>query len=147
MTAGTHGHLPFVHDLAADIHEIHAPACCLWHGGDFYEVTPQGEVVWRYQGPRAHHHDAQWLPNAILLYAACAPVSRAVFSRIACRAGTAHWSPKKRCYGDVIREVNRAGELVWEWKAWEHLNPKDLSYRARLRAAHHWPLVKPGSVL
>jgi hypothetical protein len=49
----------------------------MWHGGDFYEVRPDGEVVWRYEDP-THHHDAQWLPNGHLLYAACAPVPRAL---------------------------------------------------------------------
>ena len=34
------------------------PAWSMWHGGDFYEVTPAGDVVWRYEDI-AHHHDAQ----------------------------------------------------------------------------------------
>ena len=45
------------------------PAWNLWHGGDFYEVTPDGEIVWRHEDPR-HHHDAQWLDNGNLLYTA-----------------------------------------------------------------------------
>ncbi|NYH16260.1 hypothetical protein GGD41_003488 [Paraburkholderia bryophila] len=59
----------------------------MWHGGDFYEVTPQGEVVWRYEDP-AHHHDAQWLPNGNLLYAACERVPAGFAERVP--GGTAH---------------------------------------------------------
>jgi hypothetical protein len=36
--------------------------------------SPSGEVVWRFEDP-AHHHDALWLDNGHLLYAACEPVS------------------------------------------------------------------------
>jgi hypothetical protein len=56
-------------------------AWSMWHGGDFYEVTPEGEVVWRHEDP-AHRHDAQWLPNGNLLYAACPRCPKA--SRNAC---------------------------------------------------------------
>ncbi|MFM0236675.1 aryl-sulfate sulfotransferase [Paraburkholderia phytofirmans] len=119
----------------ADSEDRYAP-WSMWHGGDFYEVTPQGEVVWRYQDP-AHHHDAQWLPNGNLLYAACAPVPAGFADRVP--GGTAH-GPEEVMYGDVIREVNRAGELVWEWKAWEHLNPKDFPIAPGF-GRYHWPLV------
>ncbi|WP_070106193.1 aryl-sulfate sulfotransferase [Burkholderia plantarii] len=108
----------------------------MWHGGDFYEVTPQGEVVWRYQDT-AHHHDAQWLPNGNLLYAACSAVPSGFAERVP--GGTAH-APDEVMYGDVIREVNRAGELVWEWKAWEHLNPEDFPIAPGF-GRYHWPLV------
>jgi hypothetical protein len=112
------------------------PSWSMWHGGDFFEVTPQGEVVWRYEDP-AHHHDAQWLPNGHLLYAACAPVPAGFAARVP--GGTAH-APDETMVGDVIREVNRAGELVWEWKAWEHLKPEDFPIAPGF-GRYHWPLV------
>lgn len=108
----------------------------MWHGGDFSEVTPQGEVVWHYEDS-AHHHDAQWLPNGHLLYVACAPVPTGFAERVP--GGTAH-EPDEVMYGDVIREVNRAGELVWEWKAWEHLKPEDFPIAPGF-GRYHWPLV------
>ena len=43
-------------------------------------------------------------------------------------------------YGDVIREVDRAGGLVWEWKAWEHLDPEDFPIHPGF-GRYHWPLV------
>jgi len=115
--------------------DLYAP-WSMWHGGDFYEVTPEGEVVWRYQDP-AHHHDAQWLPNGHLLYAACAPVPQGFAERVP--GGTAH-GPDEVMYADVIREVDRSGRLVWEWKAWEHLDPEDFPIHSGF-GRYHWPLV------
>jgi hypothetical protein len=111
-------------------------AWSMWHGGDFSEVTPSGEVVWHFEDP-AHHHDAQWLPNGNLLYAACERVSENFAARV--RGGTTHDSAEPM-YADVIREVNRAGELVWEWKASEHLAPEDFPIHPGF-GRYHWPLV------
>ncbi|OXI78937.1 aryl sulfotransferase [Burkholderia sp. AU33423] len=108
----------------------------MWHGGDFYEVTPQGETVWRYEDP-AHHHDAQWLPNGNLLYAACEPVDAAFARRVP--GGTPHGDDEVM-YADVIREVNRAGQIVWEWHARDHLRPEDFPIAAGF-GRYHWPLV------
>ena len=83
------------------------PAWSMWHGGDFYEVTPSGEVVWRFEDI-AHHHDAQWLPNGNLLYAACEALPPEFVRRVP--GGTAHANDAPM-QGDVIREVNRRGEL------------------------------------
>ncbi len=112
------------------------PAWSMWHGGDFSEVTPEGEVVWHYEDP-SHHHDAQWLPNGNLLYAACEPVPEGFAARVP--GGTAHGTDEVM-YGDVIREVNRNGNVVWEWKAVDNLNPEDFPIHPGF-GRYHWPLV------
>ncbi|MFM9433002.1 hypothetical protein ACFDR9_000031 [Janthinobacterium sp. CG_23.3] len=112
------------------------PAWSLWHGGDFSEVTPDGEVLWHYQDP-SHHHDARWLANGNLLYAACAPLPVEFAGRL---IGGSALAEGASSYGDVIREVNRAGQIVWEWKAWEHLEPGDFPIDPGF-ARSHWPLV------
>jgi len=118
-----------------DSPERYAP-WSMWHGGDFSEVTPQGEVVWHFEDP-GHHHDARWLDNGNLLYAACELVPAGFADRV--KGGTAH-HPDEPMWGDVIREVNRAGELVWEWKAWEHLDPSKHPIHPGF-GRYHWPLV------
>lgn len=112
------------------------PAWSVWHGGDFYEATPEGKIVWRYQDPM-HHHDARWLPNGHLLYAACEALPREFSSRI---PGGATSHPDAVVYGDVVREVDRQGRLVWEWKTCEHLSPEDYPIHACFGRAH-WPLI------
>jgi len=119
----------------ADSPERYAP-WSMWHGGDFYEVTPAGDVVWRYQDP-AHHHDAQWLPNGNLLYAACEPVSEAFARRV---PGGSDGGALGQMFADVIREVDRSGRLVWEWRAAEHLDSKRFPIHPGF-GRYHWPLV------
>ena len=108
----------------------------MWHGGDFYEVTPQGKTVWHYEDP-AHHHDAQWLSNGNLLYAACELLPREFAARV---PGGHASAPDEPMYGDVIREVDRNGKLVWEWRASEHLDPEAFPIAPGF-GRYHWPLV------
>lgn len=112
------------------------PAWSMWHGGDFYEVTPSGEVVWRFEDP-AHHHDALWLDNGHLLYAACEPVSAEFAARVP--GGSAHGAGEVM-QADVIREVDRSGRLVWEWRACEHLDPAAFPIHPGF-GRYHWPLI------
>jgi hypothetical protein len=111
-------------------------AWSMWHGGDFSEVTPDGQVVWHFEDP-AHHHDAQWLPNGHLLYAACAPVPDGFAQQV---PGGTSYGPDEVMYGDVILEVDRAGQQVWEWKSWEHLAPADFPIHPGF-GRYHWPLI------
>ena len=93
------------------------PLWSVWHGGAFAEVTPAGKTEWEFQDV-THHHDAEWLANGNLLYGAAEPLPKDIASRIASGIdGT--------IYGDVVKEVNRKGELIWKWSAADHLNPAD----------------------
>jgi Arylsulfotransferase (ASST) len=114
------------------------PAWPLWRGGDFYEATPTGDIVWRHQDVR-QHHDAQWLANGDLLYATVEPLSAALSARIV--GGDARRdAPDGIVQGDVIRQVNRAGETVWQWAAGEHLDPADYPIHA-IFDRRHWPFI------
>ena len=95
------------------------PAWDIWHGGHFMEVTPGGDIVWEYED-MYHHHDAQWLPNGHILYTAAA-----------------EWNGKQ---SDIVREVNRKGEIVWEWKAWEHLTKEEWPIHECFNE-DHWPMI------
>ena len=55
-------------------------------------------------------------PNGHILYAAAADVP------------VRKWDKQS----DIIREVNRKGEVVWEWRAWEHLKQEDWLYMSVL---------------
>ena len=49
-------------------------------------------------------------------------------------------------YGDVIKEVDRQGHVVWEWRSWEHLRPEDYPLHDAFER-YHWPMtnaVSPG---
>jgi hypothetical protein len=119
------------------------PAWNLWHGGDFYEATPDGEIVWRHEDPR-HHHDAQWLPNGNLLYTAAEAMPAHLAARVI-GGDERKDGADGVIQSDVVTEVNRKGEVVWEWKAWEHLNPEDFPVHT-IFDRRHWPMINGLSV-
>jgi hypothetical protein len=107
------------------------PMWSVWHGGAFAEVTPAGKTVWEFEDV-THHHDAEWLANGNLLYGAAEPLPKEIASRVA--------SGDSTVYGDVVKEVNRKGELVWKWRAADHLNPADFPINPLFERVH-WPLI------
>ncbi|WP_428488315.1 aryl-sulfate sulfotransferase [Rhodopila sp.] len=114
------------------------PIWPLWHGGAFMEVTPRGDVVWEHND-LAHHHDAHWLANGNLLYTTAERMPAEAAARI--RGGsTDHDLPDGAVFGDVVKEVNRAGEVVWLWRSWEHLDPADFPVHP-IFDRYHWPLI------
>ncbi|EYH89513.1 PQQ enzyme repeat protein [Salmonella enterica subsp. enterica serovar Heidelberg str. N653] len=119
------------------------PAWDLWHGGDFYEVTPDNEIVWHYEDIY-HHHDAQWLANGNLLYTAASPLPADIAARVT-GGDPRRDAPDGVIQSDVVKEVNRDGEVVWEWRAWEHLNPEDFPIHD-IFDRRHWPMINGLSV-
>lgn len=114
------------------------PIWPLWHGGWFAEVTPSGEIVHLREDPY-QHHDAQWLANGDILYGAVAAAPAGFGARLV--GGHADYDPKDGVfYSDVIRQMDRSGRIVWEWKAWEHLDPAEYPVHPGFDRAH-WPLI------
>ncbi len=107
------------------------PMWPVWHGGAFSEVTPAGKVVWEFEDV-THHHDAEWLANGNLLYSAADPLPKKMANILGGGGGA--------MYGDVVKEVNRKGELVWRWSAADHLNPADFPINPLFERVH-WPLI------
>ena len=53
---------------------------------------------------------------------------------------------QQRPFSDTVREVNREGEVVWEWNVWEHLSIKDYPIhecfnRDNAKERLHWPMI------
>lgn len=122
------------HDTSAALY----PAWDLWHGGDFYEATPEGEVVWRHEDIY-HHHDAQWLPNGNLLYTVAAELPAHLAPRV-CGGDRRKDGADGIFQSDIVKEVNRKGETVWEWKIWDHIDPADLPVHP-IFDRRHWPMI------
>ncbi|HAJ05622.1 MAG TPA: aryl sulfotransferase [Chloroflexi bacterium] len=110
----------------------------IWHGGIFLEATPSGEIVWQHTD-LTHHHDAQWLNNGNILYGAVEKLNSKIESKI--NGGhTKLINKTKGMYGDVVKEIDRNGKIVWEWKSWEHLNIEDFSIHPDFERTH-WPYI------
>jgi len=93
----------------------------LWHrfkGGVLLEGDWDGKVVWEYHDPD-HHHDARRTPSGGAIYLAIERVPREVAARV---RGGVPGSAKNGMWADVIVEIDAAGNRVWEWHAYEHLD-------------------------
>ena len=108
------------HENSAELY----PAWDIWHGGHFMEVDSQGGILWEHEDIY-HHHDAQWLENGNLLYASAEEV---------------FVSPIGPVISDRIKEVNRKGEVVWEWCVWKHIHPHIYKTHECFNT-DHWPMV------
>ena len=113
-------------------------AWTMWRGGHFFEVTPGGEIVWEYEDV-THHHDAQWLPNGHLIYCAVEPLPKEFAARIV-GGSNRRDLPDGTIYGDVIKEVDRSGAVVWQWRAVDHLAPEAFPIEPCFDR-YHWPLI------
>ena len=102
------------------------------------EVTPDGKIVWEYTD-LAHHHDAQWLDNGNLLYSVVEPMPKDVADQIV-GGHTKNLPENSIMYGDVVKEVNREGKVVWLWRSWEHLNISDFPMHSFFERTH-WPYI------
>ena len=96
--------------------------CCLYtnegapikaaKGGRILELDWDGNVVWEHLDHN-QHHDVTRLENGNTLYIAWEELSQQEAIRV--RGGVLGTEREGKIYGDVIREVNPVGEIVWEW--------------------------------
>jgi hypothetical protein len=91
-------------------------------GGLIQEIDWDGKVVWEYRDPY-QHHDFRRLPNGNTIYLGWELMRPENVARLkGGRPGTEH---KEGIWADYVREVNRAGETVWEWHGQDHMVIED----------------------
>lgn len=89
-------------------------ACC-------YELDWQSDVVWEYEDPWMHH-DYERLPNGNTLIVKWVEMPKGLVRRVKGGYNDPEDDPKYML-GDLIIEVTVDGEIVKEWKSWEHFDP------------------------
>jgi len=89
--------------------------------GAALEVDWSSRVLWEVRHPD-HHHDARRLRNGNVLLLCLRPVPDALRARI--RGGVPETETPAGIYGDYLVEMTTRGEVVWEWRSWEHLDPE-----------------------
>ena len=103
---------------------VHQPAGdappFVFKGGIVMELDWDGNVVWQFDDPDLHH-DVRVLPNGNLLLLRAEAVPDDLVPQLqgglAGTEGDSVWT-------DYVVEATRDGEIVWEWHAWEHLDPE-----------------------
>ena len=86
------------------------------------ELDWDSNVVWEY---RDHylHHDFVRLPSGNTLLLFWLPMPEELTSRI--QGGYEKDDDPAVMFGDVIREVTPEGDVVFEWRSWEYLDPSE----------------------
>ena len=114
------------------------PTTATYIGGVVMEVDWKGRVLWELKHPD-HHHDGIRLRNGnVLLICAKALPPEIVSSVRGGRAGTEQ--ENGRMDGDYLVEMTLGGDIVWEWKSWEHLDPVADGITAVQDNRDAWPL-------
>jgi hypothetical protein len=90
-------------------------------GGIVEEFDWDGNLVWSFQYSSNRvclHHDLEELPNGNILMIAWERIPGG--QAIAAGRDPA-LLPEGELWPDKILEVDRAGQIVWEWRVWDHL--------------------------
>lgn len=121
-----------------------------YRGGVMMEVDSQGNVVSEHRDPLAHH-DQHHLDNGELLYTTVEGLEPEKGATIL--GGIPHSeAPDGKVYADCIKHVSPSGQLLWSWKASEHLDRKKFALQPHY-PREHWPLInsvyplKDGNIL
>jgi len=85
--------------------------------GRLSEYAPDGTLLWRHDDP-FQHHDARRLADGAV-YAAFTDIPADVKAGI--RGGLAGTQTPGGPFGEVIRQVDDAGQVQWEWHFTDHL--------------------------
>lgn len=97
------------------------PAWTLFKGGAVLEADWNGRLLWEVRH-RDHHHDARLTATGNVLLLTLEPVPTAVAAKV--QGGVPAPGPDRGMWADRVLEVTKAGETVWEWHAYEHLDPE-----------------------
>ncbi len=109
-------------------------------GGVLLEVDWDSNLVWKAYAPY-QNHDIHPLENGHVLYHSYNPkgiLPKETASRM--RGGMPGTEFEENVWGDMVHEINRNGEILWEWKACEHLDPV-LDASCRLESRTLWPYI------
>jgi outer membrane protein assembly factor BamB len=89
-------------------------------GGVILEADWNGRILWEVREPN-HHHDGRLLKNGNVLLLCAAELPDSVARKI--QGGRTGSEANGKIWADYLVELTKDGKRVWEWRAWEHLDP------------------------
>ena len=92
-----------------------------WKGGAALEADWNGRVLWEVRHPD-HHHDGIRLRNGNVMLICLARLPQEFVSRV--KGGMPGTEHNGEMYSDYLVEMTIDGQCMWEWRAWEHLDPE-----------------------
>jgi len=109
-------------------------------GGILLEIDWDGNIVWEAEVP-CQGHDFTVMENGHVMYIAWDPkgiVPDEIAARV--KGGRPGTELHGKIWGDVLIEIDRAGNRVWEWLAYEHLDP-EIDALCPLENRSQWPYL------
>jgi predicted Rdx family selenoprotein len=103
-------------------------------GGCVMEVDWDGVVVWEYEDAN-QHHDVSRGVNGNTMVLGWDPIPDGLVPQI--QGGVPGTELDGKMYADYIHEVTPEGNVVWEWHAYEALDPKE-DVLCSLHERHEW---------
>jgi hypothetical protein len=92
-----------------------------WKGGVVLEADWNGRVLWEVRQPD-HKHDGIRLRNGNVLLICLAQLPQHLVPRV--RGGRPGSEHNGEMYADYLVEMTVDGQVVWEWRSWDHLDPE-----------------------
>ncbi len=90
-------------------------------GSEIVELDWDGNVVWSHEDDTINH-DFVRLENGNTLYNSYVRVPDDIAARV--KGGVPGSEAEGQIWSSCLREVTPSGEIVWEWKMYEHLDPE-----------------------
>jgi len=94
----------------------------LWFGGGQYlvEIDSDNNLVWKYEDPLLTH-DFYRMENGHTMVIKYVQIPDDLKNEV---KGGIPIEPEAPMWCDALNEVNPKGQVIWEWLAYEHLDPK-----------------------
>jgi hypothetical protein len=117
--------------------------------GRLIEVDWDGNVVWQYEDPYMHHHFCR-MPDGNTILLRWVPTPKDLALKV--KGGLPNTEREGIMWSDSLREINPAGEIIWEWLSYEHLDPEadiicPLCFRNEWTHANSFFIAANGDIL
>ena len=104
-------------------------------GGVALEADWNSRVLWEVQHPD-HRNDARLLRNGNVLLICAGVVPEDIAARVV--GGIPGTDDSGTMHADFLVEMTPSGQIVWEWRTWEHLSPEADGHTAPGDARDDW---------
>lgn len=118
-------------------------------GGILIEMDWNGKIVWQYEDPYLHHTFYR-MRNGNTMVLKWVKVPHEVAIKV--KSGLPGTEREGVMWSDAFQEITSAGKVVWEWLAYEHLDPEvdiicPICSRAEWTHATSFDVLKNGDIL
>ena len=118
-------------------------------GGVLLELDWNGDEVWRYEDPFMHH-DFCRMDNGNTMVLRWEEIPKDVAAKV--KGGVPGTERDGVIWGDAFQEIDRDGNMVWEWHGYDHLDPEEyvicpLCRRADWTHCNNCEVLPDGNIL